>query len=508
MCDNDGQAGAGCSLRQLRLPQGLACCFLLLLLTGCPSEKNTRGDPSGLLTANSAELRGREYTPQTLWAPLRRTACCAQDALAAESWGGTVPQDLLAGAAVNAALQDGGVMRLRLALPYDVGALAEELKKLGFGPEPPARTGERFWTRAVAAEERAAFTQQVLARIEEATRQLEQLRILDLRARQPGRIVWSGPGVYTNLDEPRKFLPGKLVYTGHPLDIALADAGSDPQMFFCVDSLLYVRGGRLFVAEDGTVRLGDFKPAGEWRKAPATTEQIAVYPSGQLFAYLRDGTTLELGRLLVAGLMAFKPAAVEGAVENLSLAGLNALDADESPLRIGHLEYANLDQSALAAQAGGLLAARQVLSETLRALQQSALPPGLSASPFSGGAIIIHANLTWTEQHLKALGAAVERTPGHTMIPLANEPQKIVDALTKVLQVLRLRMAIHDQNLRNADRVRDAENRLNPYRRQDNQDRTARRGGRGSGPVAVPQGLQARRSERGRRGQHHVAQRE
>jgi flagellar basal-body rod protein FlgC len=83
-----------------------------------------------------------------------------------------------------------------------------------------------------------------------------------------------------------------------------------------------------------------------------------------------------------------------------------------------------------------------------------------------GGPIIIHADLVWTEEHLKALGVAVERTPGRTTILRRGDRAKVVEAMTKVLQVLRMRMAVHEQNLRNAERIRDAENRINPYRRK------------------------------------------
>jgi flagellar basal-body rod protein FlgC len=230
---------------------------------------------------------------------------------------------------------------------------------------------------------------------------------------------------------------------------------------------LYARGGRLFVDADWTLRLGEIKPAGEWKRVPAETDRISVRPDGQVLASLHDGTSLELGWLRVVRLAAFRPIAQEGAVESTAAPQPVALTASESPLLAGHLEYGDIEHFAPAAQSGYLLTARQVLAEMLRALNQpNAAPKAAAASAGAGGPIVIHADLAWTEQHLKALGVPAERTPGHTVIPLDNDPQKVANALAKVLQVLRLRLAIHAQNLRNADRARDAENRLNPYRRK------------------------------------------
>ena len=289
------------------------CGVLFLLLAGCKTEEAARAEAPRVATVSTAELQPADRRPPPAPVPpLRRTAASPQEPGAPELPGGDGPQDLSA-LTVSAVPQENGAMRLRLALapPHGSSALAEELEKLGFEPEPPARTGANFRTRAVAAEERAAFEKLVLARIEETARRLGHLQSLEMRARQPGRIVWLGP------EEPGKFLSGKLAYTGHPMDIALADAGNSPHLFLAVESQTaganpaaeYVRGGRLFVAEDWTVGLDEFKPAGEWKKVPFETERISVRPDGQVLAFLHDGTSQGLGLLRVVRLAAFKPAA-------------------------------------------------------------------------------------------------------------------------------------------------------------------------------------------------------
>jgi len=452
-----------CSLWQKVLAVFLLCAALLLLLAGCNREPAPQENAPRLDTFHPAEPRAPsviERAPPQVVPPLRRTAAGPQDAGAPE---------LLRGdsiAAVARVSQDGGVAHLHLATAPVRGSLTEELKKFGFLPQEAGSTQRSLWTRTVAADERAAFETQLLLGMEGAADRLAQLQELEMSARQPGQLVWSGAA-------KGRFFPGKLVYTGHPLDLALADAGDDPHSFFVVQPRtgpvsegVYMRGGRLFVAEDWTLGLGDFKPAGEWKKVPPETTQLTVQPDGQVRASLRDGTTLELGRLQVVRLSGFMPCLGGVMARPPTPQGVTLAEGD-SPLRPGHLEYGDLAQLAPGACAAYCIALRRVLAEALRALNQPA-PLSVTAPPPPAGnpPIVIHADLTWTEQQLKALGVPVERTPGHTTIPLGKEPQKVADALTKVLQVLRLRMASHDENLRNADRVRDAENRLNPYRRK------------------------------------------
>jgi len=455
-----------------KFPLCLACGPFLLLLTSCQKEEASREEAPAprTTTVRSAEPQLANHVPPPAPAPpLRRTATSSEDLSVPQKSGG----DAIPGfptPAISAVLQDSGAIRLHLALapPYNSSALTEEIEKLGFDPEPPAGGGEGLWTRAVTSGERAAFEKLVLARLQETSRSLEHVQSLEVQSRRPGRVVWMGP------EEPGRFLSGRLVYTGHPLDIALADAGGDPHLFLAVESRtappspasVYVRGGRLFVGEDWTLGLDEFKPAGELKKVPFETERISVRPDGQVLAFSHEGTSSGLGWLQVVRLAAFKPAAQAGSVESVGAPQAVACVPGESPLRPGHLEYGAFDLHA-PVRAVYLLAASRLLTETLRALDQPVVSAKATIAPSGiSGPIVIHADLAWTEQHLKALGVPVERTPGHTVIPLGHDPQKVVDALAKVLQVLRLRMATHDQNLRNADRVRDADNRLNPYRRK------------------------------------------
>jgi flagellar basal-body rod protein FlgC len=145
-------------------------------------------------------------------------------------------------------------------------------------------------------------------------------------------------------------------------------------------------------------------------------------------------------------------------------------------LKPGHYELGGSEEDCtqFLKQARNLVENRAALEQLLLALNQSgksntssSVTPNLgNGSNVRSGPLVIHAETPWAVEHLKALGIALEHTPSKTVLAAETDPEALNIALVKVLNVLRVRMGIHEQNLRNAERIRDAENRLNPYRRK------------------------------------------
>jgi flagellar basal-body rod protein FlgC len=358
--------------------------------------------------------------------------------------------------------RDAGQINMRARLAPSSGdpaaqSVGVELEALGF-----KKIEELSWSRSMSPEERAAFEQLAWKRLSEANNTLGAIESKALLARKPGQL----------LRRPDAgFYPGKLFYTGNPLDFAFADSLTFLSLKVHhgdttggVEETDYVRGGRLFVDSKNRLQLEEGRLPGEWKDVPQNTAQLAIKPDGRVLAIATDGAVTELGRLELrrAELQNDSP---------LLPPTLPALtDEAHSTLRIGHLEIADLDS--LVSPALQARSARRVLETLLATLSQ---PAQNTAAPSSGNAapasatpvtLTLHADLPWTEKHLKALGITAERTPGLTTIAAGKDPAATVAALAKVLQGLRLRMSIHEQNLRNAERVRDADNRINPYRRK------------------------------------------
>jgi flagellar basal-body rod protein FlgC len=324
--------------------------------------------------------------------------------------------------------------------------------------------GGEAWTKRLSAAERRQFEGRLAQWLSENQKLESEVRERLRNARTPGALFPAGgqnPG--------QQWIAGKLVYTGHAMDIACADAGEAPRTFIEVETAdntpLFVRGGRLYVAEDGRLKLGQFKLPGEWQPLPEGTEQIAVHPDGKVSAVKADATRVAIGELRVRRI-----GKVVAAREAFNAApGENIGETNGEPLRPGHLEYPAINLAAENEQLGQLLAARRLIDGLGIALSHPIiLPPAApgTAPVNTEEFIVIHADLVLTEQHLKALNIPVERTPGRTTITVNGDVAHLSAALAKALQVLRLRMSVHEQNWRNAERIRDADNRINPYRRK------------------------------------------
>jgi flagellar basal body rod protein FlgC len=456
------RSGSPLNIRSL-LPRAAFAAFVAVGLSGCPKQARREQSvevirvpparPESTL-ANSASARPA--------APLRRSAQTltgGDDAAYAQALiiAGTRTRFVFSGVKEDGqtVLQASGTLT-----DADKG-IGDVLLQLDFKAEPNAT-----WTRWVKPNERAALDARIGTLLQDRTRWADQILWWLSEAREPGRLLQQ------RKDDPVSplLVPGRLVYTGHPLDVAFADAGHGPRHFLAVrDSAgrtAYARGGRLYVDENGKLSLNGGEVLGRLQLIPADADEVLIDGSGAVSAMVA-GVKSDVGRLQIVSL------------RNFQRAGDLYLPRDDEPsaaegamLRTGHLEFPALDRDALIVALASVLCERRTLEDLQAALAHAAARPAPGVvNPAGGpaprpGPVVIHADLPWTAEHLKLLGVNLERTPGRLTIAADNEPEALAAAAVKVMQVLRLRMNLHEQNLRNAERVRDSEGRLNPYRRK------------------------------------------
>lgn len=355
----------------------------------------------------------------------------------------------------------GTVVHARAIAPPDdqVKPALAALQSLGFKADGSA--GAPIWTCTISPDGRPAFDVRLNAELQTAAAQLDAAA-QRMRGNLPGRLI--------NSDDGKVFFPRRLVYTGHPLDVAFADSEGGPHWFIAVKlpdgSRGCIRGGRLFVGEDGALRIEKFALAAELPSLARDTEQVTIGKDGRITAIHRDGSSDGAGRLPLVYVDAIQNEAVKLSDDGIALVdGDRAAPYDrissDAPLRPGHLEYPAPDRGVELRKVSAAVTTRRTLESLSATLANPAALTRAGDEP-----LVIYADVPWAERHLKALGIPVEHSAGHTTLMMDGDPRKLAAALAKVLQVLRLRLSIHDQNLRNADRVRDADNRLNPYRRK------------------------------------------
>ena len=446
---------------------------LLVSLTGChdeapreqPPVSATAPSPAGNSTAAnnpspSASAAGTPAAPVLL----RRSAQTniADDAPAITFDGRT---DIVSFRAIKTPA--GTLIYAHSLIPADerIERIAPQLQALDFKPEGDA--GAHSWTASVSGDGRPAFEQRLAVELRNSAARIENLQ-RRLRRQQPGRVLWSRPETAATSSGSAALSPARLIYTGQPMDIAFGDSAAEPHWFVAVKAANgaqgLLRGGRLFVSEDGTLEIERYALGGELARVARDTQQIVVDAAGQVSAIRQNGAAQELGRLPLVKLGKIADETLTISEDGLlSADGARPLAADaasaEQTVRAGHLEYPAPDRAA----EGRRLAAETALRNALESLSVAFENPTTPATP-GEEPLVVYADLPWSERHLKALGVHVDRAAGRLVID--GDSQKVAAALPKVLQVLRLRMSIHEQNLRNAERVRDAENRLNPYRRK------------------------------------------
>jgi flagellar basal body rod protein FlgC len=435
----------------------------LMLFSGC-NEHARRDDGTSRLQLPPTRMEtpatpgASSSRPATLPPALRRSSDVIEsgaDAFAAKA---LLQAGTRARLSFSGSREDGQTL---LRASGDSGRTADELlKQLGFKAE-----GGAGWVRWVKAFEREELETRVNTLLQNRVQQAAQIQTRLAEALKPGRLLFQKP------NEPA-LVPGRLVYTGHPLDAAFSDTGNDPQFFLAVKDatghIRYARGGRLYVAENGRLALLGGEAQGRLQNIAPDAEEVRLSPNGSVTAY-SGGAATQIGRLQIARLKNALPAGDFCQPGN----GAAQEDTEAAPLRCGHLEFPAIDNEAEIQALAAALGERRMLEDLQAALAHaSARPAPVLANPAAGGApaaagpVVIHADLPWTAEHLKLLGINLERTPGRLTLAADNDPEALASAVVKVLQVLRQRMGLHEQNLRNADRIRDSENRLNPYRRK------------------------------------------
>jgi flagellar basal-body rod protein FlgC len=340
-------------------------------------------------------------------------------------------------------------------------------EKLGFVPA----TGTGWLLRRrVAAREKA-----VLAK------ELETLLVLagkEVRESQDRLASVGEPGLLSG----RVTEAGQLIYTGHPLDLAMPDTARGSLLFLPVltsdGQRTYTRGGRLYVDDLGRLALRE-GPLAEQIVVSAEARALRVKPTGEVEAVLSSGNPKLLGRLALVplGEPAGNGRTFSGVVGAPVLAGENGVPL----LKPGHLEYPHLNVKSevtrLAERERDVRILRRIelgLAEPFR--QTMVNPPMQPVQPverspdlLSGFPLQIGADLPLAVPHLKVLGVQVEAAPGRVLVLTGDRDEtrrQTVAALTKVLQGLRKRMDITHLNYRNANRLRDEQGQLNPYRRK------------------------------------------
>jgi flagellar basal body rod protein FlgC len=196
---------------------------------------------------------------------------------------------------------------------------------------------------------------------------------------------------------------------------------------------------------------------------------VSVQKDGQVVAALPNNQTKVLGKLHVVSVPKLKSA--DGL--HFDLDGASDVANVGECLLPGHLEF-GLPPEGLALKAHAAAQKKNLATAIELALAQPLPGPALPgpATPNAeppAKSIVLAAEVSLAVTQLKALGIVVESTPGQTVIPVGTRPeerQRAVANLTKVLQGLLKRMSISQQNYLNANKVRDEQGQLNPYRRK------------------------------------------
>ncbi|HYF50410.1 MAG TPA: hypothetical protein VEJ63_13455 [Planctomycetota bacterium] len=438
---------------------------LCLLTAGCESQRREPKPEAQKTAAAPAQAAvnvsalAAHYLP-----PLRRTGRQLDDLADVDPLVQYPPTPLI----LTASRNEDGQVTLRAVVSRKTPALHILLMKLGLqqDSEQLQDRDASVWTRRVKPADRAALESTIIDHLFLTSVMIDVARQDWRRIHSPGR-----PAVLEEAEGGTKVLSGRVLYTGIPLDIAMADAGrsDSPATLFIVarddKGLVYLRGGRLFVGPERTLRTYRFTLPG-LKAVAEDTSQVLIGADGKVRAQRADGTFDDLGALEIVRIKQVVEA--NGAYAPAADATPEAVAGGEL-VRPGHLEFSAQrsaeDIIADARQFAGMRIALEQLLAALHQLPRASVIAAPASNNLNGAPIVIHADLPWSADHLKALGIGVERTPAKTVIA-ATEPEALNVALVKVLGVLRLRMGIHDQNLRNAERIRDAENRINPYRRK------------------------------------------
>ncbi len=359
-----------------------------------------------------------------------------------------------------AQVQDNGDVVLQ-GHGYFLGTASEWLKLQGF-----KNTAGNNWEKKVASKD--------LPKLEKALyEKLNQSGDSVLSGYQ--FIEYNGPGDVAF----KQLVPisGRRVTTGNPLDFSLDDSAPVPELFVeaggiprlpgdelgLKEPLSYLRGGRVHADTEGRVKINNRILRGVEKKMPAGSTHLSIGPEGLVSAFDAAGNSTELGQIAIKRIKKFKnnpqdewqPRPDEGSIEAYKPDG-------KSPIKTGILEYPGYGQHFADLEKD--LRIRSALLALQAGLNSVAGKSAAAAADNEVLPLIVHKPLEKTAQHLKALGIAVEKTNERTTIGTGEDEADVTNALVAVLQGLRRRIAVNEENLRNADKTRDADGRLNPYR--------------------------------------------
>ena len=418
----------------------------LALLCGCNDcdVRAYRESVDARLTTPPQKTKDNPPPPLVNATPIRRTLAgmnsTVQDLARLQLQLQVVPMSFFAARKLN-----DGRIELRAADAFASSAKAADwLKKHGF-----AKAAADGWSRRLTAAQLTQFKRAMQGAVAE------------------NNAAWS------KLLTPGNDAPLKLVFTGQPLDITAAQ----PSTYIEArrtgsDQAILLRSGRFFVAENGELRMasaasqgndGGYAPSGIEKPLPRNADRMSVESGGRVLAFDLQGTQSELGRLKIVSAPGAVPADEPGTYR---AAANNTPENVDKPgellLTPGHLELRESLPDA------AMLRDSLVLSRMYYALEQSvATTENLLTTPESDVLpLIVHAALPKTVEHLKSLKIPVEKNNERTTIGTDAEEEAVTEALVKVMTGLRRRMEVHEENLRNAGKTRDADGRLNAYRRK------------------------------------------
>ncbi len=274
------------------------------------------------------------------------------------------------------------------------------------------------------------------------------------------------------------------VSTGNGLDFTFSDDPSQPEFFVNLslsrkfgskptgktsDELtketdILIRGGRIIVRGDDLYLEGSVTPLTPEKSVPKTATHLALSTDGMITAYDASGHGTDLGRIQIVRVKSLKK--VEGGIQITDTASIEEWVGEHGrgPFLPGCLEME--DNDPIITDLAHSIRWRNGLLALQAGLISLATKPSDGRTESDLLPLIVHTPLPKTVEHLRALKIAAEKTNERTTIGQDADEENVENALVTVLQGLRRRLAIHEENLRNAGKTRDPEGRLNAYRRK------------------------------------------
>ncbi len=452
-------------MSELRHPiwASLFCAALTLLLTGCnDSELRERvATVESRLVVPAEKPKDSVRLPANA-APIRYNTH-SETALDKWTLGMKVLEaNVTAPSAFLAQMQENGDLLLQGHGDF-IGSASGWLTEQGF----KRIAGSNTWEKIIASKDVPKLEKAIFEKLNQSGDSILS-DFMTLAIAGPGEIIF------------RQTIPvrGSSVTTGNMLDFALNESEPVPALFVeaggipvqgtaelgLKEPLSYLRGGRINVDSDGRVKINGRILRGVEKKVPSGSTHLSISPEGVVSAYDVSGNPAELGQIVIKQIKKFKndpkitwvPQPDDGSIETYKSDG-------RMPIKIGVLEYPGDEEDSLSLYKNlRIRSALQALQAGLNsASKKSEAPAESDALP-----LIVHSPLPKTTEHLNALKISAEKTNERTTIGTGADETDVANALVTVLQGLRRRMTVHEENLRNAGKTRDSEGRLNAYRRK------------------------------------------